>query len=212
MTASRGLEAAGEADHGGLGGRVREVLGQPEDAGGGGHDDAAVALSHHVWPCGTGGVERPDRVHGEVAGEVVLVGVRNPRPPDDAGVVDEDVEVSESLQGGFDECPRHPLWLPRRCCRQRQLRRRRRSPPRRRPRRPASAPRPSMVPPRSLTTTLAPRAASSRAWARPIPRPAPVTIATRPSKLCQFTPTRPVGAADPRRVPSSGSPSRRPEW
>ena len=106
VTGSRGLEAAGEADHGSLGGRVREVLGQPEDARGGGHDDAAVTLSDHVWPCGTGGVERPDRVHGEVAGEVVLVGVRKPGPPDDAGVVDEDVEASESLEGGFDECPR----------------------------------------------------------------------------------------------------------
>src|SRR5688572_28121007 len=30
--------------------------------------------------------------------------------------------------------------------------------------------------------TRAPRAANSRAWARPIPRPAPVTSATRPSK------------------------------
>ena len=126
-----------------------------------------------------------------MAGEVVLVGVRKARPPDDAGVVDEDVEASEPLDGRIDErpCARRPL--PRRCCRPRRLRRRRRSPPRRRTPRPASAPRPSMEPPRSLTTTLAPRSASSSAWARPIPRPAPVTTATRPSKLCVFTPTRP---------------------
>src|SRR5690606_10467751 len=35
--------------------------------------------------------------------------------------------------------------------------------------------------PRSLTTTLAPRAARPKAWARPSPWPAPVTMATRPS-------------------------------
>ena len=39
-------------------------------------------------------------------------------------------------------------------------------------------PEPSMEAPRSLTTTLAPRRASSSAWQRPRPPPAPVTIAT----------------------------------
>src|SRR5690242_14454783 len=39
-----------------------------------------------------------------------------------------------------------------------------------------------MVPPRSLTTTDAPRFARSRAYSLPSPRPAPVTIATWPSK------------------------------
>jgi hypothetical protein len=42
---------------------------------------------------------------------------------------------------------------------------------------------PSRAPPKSLTTTLAPRAASPSACARPRPLPAPVTIATRPSNL-----------------------------
>src|SRR5436190_508729 len=42
-------------------------------------------------------------------------------------------------------------------------------------------PLPSSVPPRSLTTTAAPRAASANACWRPRPPPAPVTIATRPS-------------------------------
>src|SRR6202022_3381439 len=41
----------------------------------------------------------------------------------------------------------------------------------------------SVSPARSLTTTRAPRRASSRAWQRPRPRPAPVTIATSPSNL-----------------------------
>src|SRR4051812_38441386 len=44
-----------------------------------------------------------------------------------------------------------------------------------------SAPVPSTLPPRSLTTTLAPCRANDRACSRPIPRPAPVTMATRPS-------------------------------
>src|SRR5579871_3658000 len=51
---------------------------------------------------------------------------------------------------------------------------------------PASAPEPSTEPPRSLTSTAAPCAASSFDTDRPIPRPAPVTIATRPSR-------RPIG-------------------
>ena len=46
---------------------------------------------------------------------------------------------------------------------------------------PASLPDPSISAPRSLTTTAAPSLASSVATDRPIPRPAPVTIATRPS-------------------------------
>src|SRR5450631_2776348 len=42
---------------------------------------------------------------------------------------------------------------------------------------------PSRAPPKSLTTTLAPRLASPSACARPRPLPAPVTMATRPSNL-----------------------------
>src|SRR5215208_2113199 len=47
---------------------------------------------------------------------------------------------------------------------------------------PADEPVPSVAPPRSLTTTLAPREASSSACSRPRPPPAPVTMATLPSK------------------------------
>ena len=46
---------------------------------------------------------------------------------------------------------------------------------------PESCPEPSTAAPRSLTTTEAPSVASSLATDLPIPRPAPVTIATRPS-------------------------------
>src|ERR1700742_3515392 len=42
---------------------------------------------------------------------------------------------------------------------------------------------PSRPPPKSLTTTLAPRAAKPSACARPRPLPALVTMATRPSNL-----------------------------
>src|SRR5439155_24400132 len=45
----------------------------------------------------------------------------------------------------------------------------------------ASAPVPSGLPPRSFTTTLAPSAANRSACSRPMPRPAPVMTATRPS-------------------------------
>src|SRR6266478_8287200 len=44
-------------------------------------------------------------------------------------------------------------------------------------------PEPSRAPPKSLTTTFAPRLASPIACARPRPLPAPVTMATRPSNL-----------------------------
>src|ERR1700704_5563047 len=42
-------------------------------------------------------------------------------------------------------------------------------------------PSPDTEDPRSLTTTVAPCLASSSAWARPMPWPAPVTIAVLPS-------------------------------
>mmetsp|Transcript_87873 Transcript_87873/g.284453 ORF Transcript_87873/g.284453 Transcript_87873/m.284453 type:complete len:203 (+) Transcript_87873:413-1021(+) len=48
---------------------------------------------------------------------------------------------------------------------------------------------------RLFTTTLAPRAASSRQYARPRPRPPPVTIATRPSKRSSRRPRRRSSAA-----------------
>ena len=48
---------------------------------------------------------------------------------------------------------------------------------------PGSAPLPSGWAPRSFTTTAAPSLASISACSRPMPRPAPVTIATRPSQI-----------------------------
>src|SRR3954453_10260323 len=68
---------------------------------------------------------------------------------------------------------------------------------------PALAPVPSTAPPRSFTTTNAPRAASRRACWRPSPPPAPVTIATLPSN-----PSSAIGrkvAAGPGRSPLEGA-------
>src|SRR5579871_5094735 len=48
---------------------------------------------------------------------------------------------------------------------------------------PSELPAPSSDTPTSFTTTRAPWRANSRAWARPMPRPAPVTITTRPSQI-----------------------------
>src|SRR5665647_3158427 len=48
---------------------------------------------------------------------------------------------------------------------------------------PAELPLPSTSAPRSFTTTLAPCRANSMAWPRPMPRPAPVMMTTRPSQI-----------------------------
>src|SRR5258705_8245864 len=73
-------------------------------------------------------------------------------------------------------------------------------------------PLPSRAPPKSLTTTLAPRLASPSACARPRPLPAPVTMATRPSNLivmgkipCFFFPSPLVGEGGARSASDEGS-------
>src|SRR4051812_7910537 len=63
---------------------------------------------------------------------------------------------------------------------------------------------PSRLAPRSLTTTLAPRRASSSAYARPRPPPAPVTMATRPSKLIVICANPPTGRSWDQPVRGSG--------
>ena len=52
-----------------------------------------------------------------------------------------------------------------------------------------SSPVPSRAPPKSLTTTFAPCLARLSACSRPIPRPAPVTIAILPSQSRAMSPT-----------------------
>src|SRR3984957_5580553 len=52
---------------------------------------------------------------------------------------------------------------------------------------PVEEPEPSISPPRSLMTTLAPCRANSSACSRPMPRPAPVMTTTRPSQIPTFS-------------------------
>ncbi len=100
---ARGGQTAGESDHRSLGRRIGEVVGKPEHPARGGHDDAAVALVDHVGPGETGGEERTDHVHREVPVQVLLVGIRRSGPPDDAGVVDHDVDSAEPLDRRTDQ-------------------------------------------------------------------------------------------------------------
>ncbi len=114
--------------------------------------------------------------------------VREHAVAEDAGVVDEDVEAAEGVDRLLDQrARRRPSRRCRRCWRP--------------PRRPAAsissttawagpvdAPVPSMAPPRSFTTTLAPWAARSIACSRPMPLPAPVTMQIRPSQSLAMAP------------------------
>ena len=100
----------------------------------------------------------------------------------DGGVVDEDVGAAERGLGGP---PRRP-----RSRRDRRRRRRPRSPHRPPRRSPARCPRSSSGC-SPAATTRAPRSASSRAVARPMPVAAPVTIAVLPS-----TDIRPAARTD----------------
>src|ERR1700757_5077037 len=69
---------------------------------------------------------------------------------------------------------------------------------------PDDEPPPSLAPPRSLTTTLAPCAAKARACARPMPFPAPVMTTTRPVHV-------PAGMCSPHGV-DSVTPVRSDKW
>ncbi len=122
----------------------------------------------------------------EVIREIVGVGFGESGPADDAGVVDQDVDAPEPFDRPVDECPgsglrRHVVAVgdgaPARLG---DLGR--------------DGGRGGRVGPDAFHGPAEvvdhdgrARAASSRAWARPMPRPAPVTTATRPSKLCSFT-------------------------
>ena len=68
---------------------------------------------------------------------------------------------------------------------------------------------PSTLPPRSFTTTLAPWRANDSACSRPMPRPAPVTMAMRPSQIPVMAEhlariTAPAAHANPRAIDCHG--------
>src|SRR6185312_4586344 len=84
----------------------------------------------------------------------------------DAGIGDDHVDAAPCVHGLLDEM-RHARVIGHGCAIGH--------------RRAAAAelpPVPSTAPPRSFTTTFAPRLANSRAWQRPNPPPAPVTMTT----------------------------------
>ena len=126
-------------------------------------------------------------MHGEVLREIVGVDFGQARPADDAGVVDQDVDAPELLDRGVDE----------------RLRAGRRGdvvrvgdrdaaggddlggdgrPPVRRRRR-----RPAIEPPRSLTTTRAPRVGEQERVGPADPAPRAGDDRDAPSKLCSLT-------------------------
>ncbi len=113
---------------------------------------------------------------------LVLLHVHEHAVAQDARVVDEDVQPAEAIDGLLDHAPgaaevRDVLAVRDRLAAERldladDVVRRALDP----------CPRPASDAPRSLTTIFAPAAASASACSRPIPRPAPVTIATFPLK------------------------------
>ena len=179
----------GEGRDAGLGRAVVGLAGVAVDARHRrGVDDAAVHLLAGLDLLPPVGGGPAGRAEGALEvdlddGVPLLLGHVGQHPvPQDAGVVDHDVEVAEALDGGVDEALRA---LPGRDV----------VAVGHRPRRPwpsissttcwaglRSPPLPSTLPPRSLTTTLAPWPARLSACSRPMPRPAPVTMATRPSQ------------------------------
>ena len=101
----------------------------------------------------------------------------------DAGVVDEHVEAAEGVDGLLHDALGAVAVGDVVAVGDGLAAHGRRS--RRRPPAPGRSSAPLAVrssPPRSLTTTLAPCSASNSACSRPMPRPAPVMMATRPSQ------------------------------
>ena len=97
-------EHAGEADEAHLGGAVVGLAEVAEDAGARrGVDDAAVALLAHVDPGRAGDVERALEVHVEHRVDQVGRHVVERLVAQDAGVVDDDVDLAERVDGGLDD-------------------------------------------------------------------------------------------------------------
>lgn len=97
-------EGLGEANKGELGGRVVGLAKVAvETGGGGGVDDTAVLLLAEVRPGGAGDLVGTVDVdlHDEVP--VLILEVLEAGVAEDAGVVDDDVDTAESLDGGVDD-------------------------------------------------------------------------------------------------------------
>ena len=97
-------EGLGEADHGELGSRVVGLAEVAEQASGrGGVDDTAVLLLAEVGPGGAGALVRAADVDLEDEVPVLVLHVLEADVAQDAGVVDEHVDAAEGLDGGLDD-------------------------------------------------------------------------------------------------------------
>ena len=128
-------------------------------------------------------MERATQVHIEHRVEVLVAHLFQRAATDVARVVDQDVDAAVVLERGLDDRLAALAGRDRLGTRDGFLLRPRLIAPTTCSAGPASTPWPARLPPESLTTTFAPRDASSSAYARPSPRPAPVTTATRSSNL-----------------------------
>ena len=132
--------------------------------------------------------ERTLQVHRDHRVPLRLFHVGEHAVAEDAGVVDDACRAGRTCRSPAAPCGPRP----------RSRRRSRRRRPLRRPSPLISSttsiaglsdpPSPCMSPPRSFTTTLAPSAAYASACSRPIPRPDPVTMTTRPSQIPMLVP------------------------
>ena len=97
-------EGLGEADHGELGGRVVGLAKVTEETGGGGGvDDATELLLAEVGPGGAGSLVGALDVDLEDEVPVLILHVLEGDVAEDTGVVDEDIDAAELLDGGLDD-------------------------------------------------------------------------------------------------------------
>src|SRR5258705_7218758 len=138
-----------------------------------------MPLCDHVRPGSLHRVNRPTEVHAPILIKIIKGGVLEWLASADTSVVHEKVDSPEMLDGHRDQVTAAlrggNITVTRDCL-----------PPRDRMRSatssaiPESFPNPDTLVPRSFTTTRAPRSARSSTYARPSPRPAPVTTPTFP--------------------------------
>ena len=97
-------EGLGEADLPGFGGGVVGLSGVAGESDYGGYvDDASVALAEHQRDGETGGQEGAAQVDGDYFVPVGGGHTHYQAVAVDAGVVDQDVQSSETVGGGFDD-------------------------------------------------------------------------------------------------------------
>lgn len=157
----------------------------------------SVLLLSEVWPCGSCALVCSLDVYLHHQVPVLVFHVLEADVAQDAGIVDEDVNPAERLDGGLDNpvaiLDRVVVGYGLAACRSdlvddgvsglEEARCQWKISKAINGEEPTLVPPPSPLnePPKSLTTTLAPREAKKRAYARPSPPPAPVTTTVWPS-------------------------------